>query len=666
VKYKPVLPWRWLQQNEYLQPQTEPAVSDFYFQPTGKILSTTNLSHLMPVTGAGGAASSRNEKYMQELGLTKIEIPSYESFAAELKSHQDFGAYIRSVAADVPTRRAVTHLVRGEEEGEILTYEALDRVARSLGALFQAKRAQGERAILLFDAGVNPIAAFLGCLYARVIAVPLPAPLSGKVDRYLARLESVLKDAGVKFVLTTTDIVQRLQGLVSAMPAFSDVEWITIDTLKDRSDEWEEEAIQETDIALLQYTSGSTSVPKGVMISHGNLLKICEYNGELLEFPTKGICTVCWMPYFHDAGLIEGLLIPLYHGLSVHIMSALDFVQNPVRWLKAIHRYRASHSCGPNFAYELCVRKTTPKEREALDLSCWKRANVSAEPISSGTIQRFLDTFASCGFKPEAIAPAWGLAEATLAVTATAGATFHVLNAADLEQNHAVYSTGRGPARTMVGCGKVLKGLWNINVRIVDPVTCKACPDGTVGEAWVSGEVIAQGYWNRPVETKETFKAQISGEGGDYFLRTGDLGFMAGDEFVFTGRRKDLIIVEGRNHYPQDIEKTVEKSHPALRPGCSIAFSLEDDGQVQVIVVAELNKEFRLDEDLVRQVDPRVPVSQKDIVKAVRRDVAEEHQIRVHQLALIPTACIPKTTSGKLQRSACKEKFLKGTFALQR
>jgi acyl-CoA synthetase (AMP-forming)/AMP-acid ligase II len=602
---------------------------------------------------------------MQEFGLQTIEIPSYRTFAAELKSHQDFGAYIRSIAEEVPSRRAVTHLVRGEEEGAVFTYAELDRVARSLGALFQAKEAQGERAIMLFDAGVEAIGAFLGCVYARVIAVPLPAPLSGKVDRYLARVESVLRDAGVRFVLTTTTIMQRLQSLASTIPAFRNIEWITMDTLVDRVDDWHEEPIEPGDIAFLQYTSGSTSAPKGVMISHGNLLKVCEYNGELLEFPTKGTSTVCWMPYFHDAGLIEGLLIPLYHGLSVHVMSALDFVQNPVRWLKAIHRYRASHSCGPNFAYELCVRKTTPKDRETLDLSCWKRASVSAEPISSGTIERFLEAFAPCGFKHEAMAPAWGLAEATLAVTATSGATFHKLSAADLEQNRAIYSKGDGPSRTMVGCGQALKGLWNINVRIVNPQTFKACSDGTVGEAWVSGEVIAQGYWNRPVETAETFKAQIKGENGEYFLRTGDLGFMAGEEFVFTGRRKDLIIAEGRNHYPQDIEKTVEKSHPALRPGCSIAFSIEDDGQVQVNVVAELHKEFRLERDAVRENDPRVPASEKDIAKAVRREVAEEHQIRVHNVILIPTGSISKTTSGKLQRSACKEKFLERSFAPQ-
>ena len=597
---------------------------------------------------------------MQEFALETSELLTEIS---ELTNLQDFGAYMRSVMAKVPLRTAVTHLVRGEEEEASITYAELDRVARSLGALFQSKGAQGERAIMLFDAGLGPIQAFLGCVYARVIAVPLPAPLSGKVERYLARVETVVKDADVKFVLTTTQFLQQLKRMASGIPAFQDIEWIAIDTLPDMAVEWQPEPIRETDIAYLQYTSGSTSVPKGVMISHRNLIKICEYDGELLEYSSKGTCSVCWMPYFHDYGLIEGLLIPLFNGLTVYTMSPLDFVQNPVRWLNAINRYRASHSAGPNFAYELCVKKTTPEQRSAVDLSCWIRAGIAAEPINSGTVERFLKTFESHGFRPETWSPSWGLAEATLVVTATTGATFHVLNAADLEQNRIVHSKGNGAARTMVGCGKILKGPWNVNVRIVDPETRKPSPAGTVGEVWVSGDLIAQGYWKRPAETETTFRAQIRGKENEYFLRTGDVGFMsADDELVFTGRRKDLIIVEGKNHYPQDIEKTVETTQPAVRPGNSIAFSLEEDGQVQIIVVAELNKEYRLADIAARPEDKRIPVSHKEIEKAIRREVAEEHQVRVHQVVLIPSGTIPKTTSGKLQRSGCRQKFLAGTL----
>jgi acyl-CoA synthetase (AMP-forming)/AMP-acid ligase II len=575
---------------------------------------------------------------------------------------QDLGAHLRSVAELKPSRRAVTHLVRGEEEGASLTFAGLDRKARSLGALFQARDAQGERAIMLFEAGVEPIAAFFGCLYSRVVAVPLPAPTPGKVDRYLTRIEKVVTDADVKFVLTTAQIMSQVHELASKIPTFKQLEWIAVDTLPDRSAEWEESLIHECDLAYLQYTSGSTSDPKGVMISHGNLLKVCEYDSALLEVPAKGTGTVCWMPYFHDAGLIEGLLVPLYNGLPVYVMSPVDFVTHPLRWLNAISRYRASHSAAPNFAFELCTKKTTPEERAALDLSCWRRASISAEPINSGTVERFLNAFAPAGFSPDAMCPAWGLAEATLAVTAISGYRPHVLKAEALEQDRVVYSTGDGPVRTMVGCGKVTKGPWKVDVRIVNPETCEPCSEGIVGEVWVTGDLIAQGYWNRPVETETIFKAQILGGNGDFYMRTGDLGFMADDEFVFTGRRKDLIIVEGRNHYPQDIEKTAEKSHPGLRPGCCIAFSLEEDGKTQVIVVAELNKQYRLEDDTAPAGDSLTPVSRKEIEKVVRREVTEEHQIRVDQVVLIPTGTIPKTTSGKLQRSGCRQRFVAGAL----
>jgi len=585
-----------------------------------------------------------------------------QQFVTERSAYQNLGAHIRTIVEETPTLRAITHLVRGEEEGTSLSYGQLDRIARSLGALFQAREAQGERALMLFNAGVESVAAFLGCLYSRVIAVPLPAPLNGPIHRYLPRVEAVVKNAEVKFVLTTSDILQRLQELACKTPAFANVEWIAMDKLPELSADWLEEEVLETDVAYLQYTSGSTSIPKGVMVSHNNLLKICQYDGALLDFSKRDGCAVCWMPYFHDYGLIEGLLVPIFYGLPVYIMSPLDFVANPVRWLNAIHRYRATNSSGPNFAFELCVRKTTPAQRQALDLRCWRTASCAAEPINSRTVARFLSTFTPCGFRPEAFYPTWGLAEATLLVTGRSGATFHWLNARELEQNRIEYSFSGGPARTMVGCGKVLKE-FDVDVQIVDPETRVRLPEGAIGEVWVRGELVAQGYWNRPEETAATFRAEITGGNGDYFLRTGDLGFMAGDEFVFMGRRKDIIIVEGKNHYPQDIEKTVEASHAALRPGCSIAFSVDTDEETRVVVVAELNKEYRIAAGS-ESASSGGCVSRREIEKAIRRDVAEEHQIRVSDIVLIATNTIPKTSSGKLQRSTCRQSFLSGSLAL--
>lgn len=589
-----------------------------------------------------------------------MQQPALQNAAAT--GQQDLGAHFRSVVAETPGQRAVVHLVRGEEEGAVQTYAELDRTARSLAAFFQAKGAQGERAIMLFEGGVEPIGAFLGCLYARVIAVPLPAPVSSKIDRYLPRVEKVVKDAGAQFVLTTTNIIQQLRDMASKIPAFQEIEWVAMDRLPDMAEEWREESIQESDLAYLQYTSGSTADPKGVMISHGNLLRICEYDSALLNVKPRDGAALCWMPYFHDYGLIEGLLVPLYNGLPVYIMTPIDFVAHPPRWLNAIHRYRVTNSSGPNFAFELCVRKTTPEQRAELDLSCWRTASCAAEPISSGTVERFLKTFVPCGFRPEAFYPSWGLAEATLLVTGRPGATFHRLTAAELERDRIVYAS-EGPTRTMVGCGRVLKETLNVDVQIVDPETHERSPQACVGEVWVSGDLVAQGYWRRPEETASIFRAQIKGGDGTCFLRTGDLGFVAGDELVFTGRRKDLIIIEGRNHYPQDIEKTAEASHPALRPGCSIAFSLELDTDVQVILVAELNKEYRISEDRSEIETNEYRVSRKTIEKFIRRRVAEDHQIRIHEVVFIVSQTIPKTSSGKLQRSACRQRFLSGSLA---
>lgn len=582
---------------------------------------------------------------------------------AQTETYRDLGAHIRTIVAGAPTRRALTHLVKGEHPGATLTYAALDRAARSVAALLQARKAQGERALMLFNAGIDSVTAFLGCLYARVVAVPLPAPFSGRVHRYLPRVEAVVKDANVRFVMTTSDILRQLQELAAKIPAFREVEWIAMDSLPDRSEEWKREAIQDSDLCYLQYTSGSTSTPKGVMISHGNLMRICEYDSRLLDLSPGEHCAICWMPYFHDYGLIEGVLVPLFNGYQVYIMSPLDFVQNPIRWLNAINRYRATVSSGPNFAFELCVRKSTPQQRAVLDLSCWRTASCAAEPINSGTVKRFLDSFVPCGFHPEAFYPAWGLAEATLLVTGKSGAVFYDLDAAKLEQDRIRVANGSGPFRTMTGCGIPLSHLFDVDVRIVNPETFLPSAPEEVGEIWVGGGLVAQGYWNRPEETAAIFHAQIHGVTGKKFMRTGDLGFIAGDELVFTGRRKDLIIVEGRNHYPQDIEKTAEASHPALRPGCSIAFSLEQDGEVRVVLVAELNKEYGIEGTSGTGEAQRI-VSRREVEAAIRMEVSEDHQIRVHHIELVQPNTIPKTSSGKLQRSACRQKFLSGDLQL--
>ena len=575
--------------------------------------------------------------------------------------HSDLLSLFRSIASALPENLAVTHLVRGEEPGTSLTFAELDQRARSLAAHFQRLRGQGERAIMLVENGVESVYAFLGCVYGRVIAVPMPAPMVGKVERYLPRVRNVIRDGGIRFVLTTALLAHKLRDVADRMEGLDCLEWLIVDELPDFSQRWVQEAVQGSDLVYLQYTSGSTSAPKGVMVTHRNLTKLIEYNGTMLEYNTAGTQAVCWMPYFHDYGLIEGLLVPLAYGMPVYIMTPLDFAQDPMRWLNAIHRYRASHSAGPNFAFDLCARKSTPQQRSRLDLSCLHRASCAAEPIRSSSMKRFIEAYAPHGFAPTALAPAWGLAEATLLVTlAEGGVKYYELDAAQLEHHRVKPSAPQARSRMLVGCGQVGLGPWEIEVQIVNSDTLEVVPSGEVGEIWVGGDLVTKGYWNRPAETENIFHAQIRGIADKYYLRSGDLGFMDGPELVFTGRRKDLIIVEGRNHYPQDIEKTAEKSHRALRPGCSIAFSVDSEGPVQVVLVCELNSGYCLRAQTTASSD--IQVARTDLEAAIRREVSEDHQIRVHEIVVIPTNTIPKTSSGKLQRSGCKASYLDGSL----
>ncbi len=578
--------------------------------------------------------------------------------------HKDLITRVRSLAHAIPDRTAITYLDRGEEAGGSLTFAEVDRRARSLAAYFQHRRAQGARAIMLFDAGIELVYAFMGCLYGRVIAVPMPAPGSSKLDRYLVRVKNVIVDGEAHFVLTTASIKQRLQTIARAMQGFENVTWVAVDELEDLSNNWVREPVQESDLTYLQYTSGSTSTPKGVMITHRNMMKVIEYNGLVTGCPAFGTKTVCWMPYFHDFGLIDGLLVPLAHGMPVYLMSPHDFVHDPMRWVNAVDRYRASHSSGPNFSFDLVARKSTLEQRRRLDLSCWRRANNTAEPIRPSSIARFLESFAPHGFSPEAMAPCYALAEASLSVTlAGRGVTYLSLDADEFEQHRIKLRTEGGPIKTMVGCGRVWPGPWHVDVRIVNPETFLLTPPNEVGEVWVSGDLVAKGYWNRPVETEEKFHAQIKDLPGVRYLRTGDLGFIHGDELVITGRRKDLIIVEGRNHYPQDIELTVEKSLPCLRPGCSIAFSVETEDEVRVVFVCELAAGYYLAEEGPEGAAATgVAVSRKELERTIRREVAEEHQLRIHDIVFLVAGLLPKTTSGKVERSGCKLKYMDGVL----
>ncbi len=554
-------------------------------------------------------------------------------------------------AAQQPHHQGFAFLSDGERAEVTMSYGELDRQARMIGALLQDAGLSGKRVLLLYPPGLDYIAAFFGCLYAGAVAVPAYPPHPSRLDRTMPRLRAIAQDSQASAVLTTEAIVLMSKVLLLRYPDFRALRWLATDKLKPRlAEAWREPAIAADTLAFLQYTSGSTSTPKGVMLTHQNLLHNLSLIHSCFGHTTESRGLI-WLPPYHDMGLIGGILQPLYGGFPVTLMSPVDFLQRPLRWLQAISHSRATTSGGPNFAYDLCVRKISAEQRASLDLSSWQVAFNGAEPIRAETMARFAETFAPCGFRPEAFLPCYGLAEATLIVTGNerqAAPTVRFFQSAMLAHNHALPQDTDTPAtHTLIGCGATLA---NQTLLIVDPDTQRPCAADQVGEIWLAGPSVAQGYWNRPEETARSFQAVP--QGGSHpgpFLRTGDLGFLHGGELFITGRLKDLIIIRGRNYYPQDIELTVERSHTALRPGCSAAFAVEVDATEQLVVVCEVDRQQR-----------KPDIDQ--IAAAVRKAVAEEHQLHIHALLLLKTGSIPKTSSGKIQRHACRQGYLNNTL----
>jgi acyl-CoA synthetase (AMP-forming)/AMP-acid ligase II len=592
---------------------------------------------------------------------------------------------LRWRAFEQPEHRIYTYLVDGETEGGNLTYEALDSQARAIGALLQSYRASGERALLLYPAGLEFISAFFGCLYAGVTAVPLPPPNTAQPQRALSRFRAIANDAQPTVVLTTSSIFAKIEGLFTQAPGLRTLRWIATDKIVGGvADEWSDPAATTETLALIQYTSGSTAIPRGVMVSHGNLLENSAHISRAFEITSDDV-SVTWLPVFHDMGLTNGIIQPMFGGRSCILMPPQSFLQRPVRWLEAISKYKATISGGPNFAYELCARKITEEQRIALDLSSWRLAYDGAEPVRADTLKRFAAAFASCGFRPNFFYPCYGLAEATLIVSGGLvkdEPILRTIQVSELEHNHnGVVGTPdrRVNLRTLVGCGHAVA---DTKIVIVNPVSLTACAPDEVGEIWVSAPSVAQGYWNRPEETEIAFRAYLTDTGEGPFLRTGDLGFLGDGELFVTGRLKDLIIIGGRNLYPQEIELTVQQSHPAVRPACCAAFSVEVADEERLIVAAEVEPRYESNGHTANgngngngnghgngngtsrpHHNGRLPLDVDALVRAIRRAVAEEHDVRVHAVLLLRAGSIPKTSSGKLQRSACQAGFLDGTLA---
>ena len=557
---------------------------------------------------------------------------------------------LRARAEAQPADRAYTFLDNGEDEGDAITWGALDRRARAIGAVIAARVPAGSRVLILCPPSLGFVPAFFGVLYAGCVAVPAYPPSASRADRAVARLRGMLDDAGIEVVVAPAALRARAAKLEALLPALARLAWIDLDGIADDiAETWRDPRANADALALLQYTSGSTASPRGVMVTHGNLLDNLARSASIAGHDAESL-SISWLPVNHDMGLIDGVLQPAFSGYPAYLMSPAAFLQRPARWLQAISRYRATHSGGPNFAFDLCTRRIGEDERGALDLSSWRIAFNGSEPVRRATLEEFQRAFGQCGFRWTAFRPAYGLAESTLLVTSTRSGeapAFVSVDPASLARG-GVRTSRDADAHHLVASGSTFAGA---RVIIVDPVTLGICGDDAVGEIWVAGESVAAGYWNREDETAATFGAFTSDSGEGPFLRTGDLGFMRDGRLFVTGRIKDVLIVRGMKHYPHDIESTAEQAHEAIRQGCCAAFSIETGGEERIALVAEVETR-QAGTGAAHEIAPAIP--------AVRRAVADSHQIALSAVVLVNAGTLPKTTSGKLQRYLCRDAFRGG------
>jgi acyl-CoA synthetase (AMP-forming)/AMP-acid ligase II len=539
------------------------------------------------------------------------------------------------------SKDALIFLGDGANETDRLSYGALERRSRAVSAAVAAAGLGASPVLLVYPPGLEFAVALIGCFRAGAIAVPTPYLVP---NRAWERIAAIARDVRPKAVLTLSALVEQRDRLVLP-PELSTAAWIATDTIGEDNGAALPSPGAEA-IALVQYSSGSTGAPKGVVISHANLV----HNQEMLKrvFAHRSDSVgITWVPTYHDMGLIGGLLQTLYCGASSILLPPLHVLQRPWLWLQAISRYRGTTSMGPTFAYEFCTRRIAADRRTPLDLASWEVAICGAEPVRAGVLSDFADTFAPVGFSPAAFVPAYGLAEATLMTTAMhkgGGVRVYDADATLLERNE-VAPHKEGRMKRLVSCGEAHLGQ---EIRIVDPVSRRVLGDSRVGEIWLAGGSVGKGYWNRPDETEATFHAVLADGSGTRYLRTGDLGFLAEDGLFVTGRLKEILIIRGVNYYPQDIEQAVCAGHPSLVTAEACAFGVEDDGQDGVVVVVEPARTE------ARHVEPHA------CVDAAVANLSRSFGLRLHDFVLVRPGGLPRTTSGKLQRGLCRALYLAG------
>ncbi|MEU5882789.1 fatty acyl-AMP ligase [Spirillospora sp. NPDC047279] len=532
-----------------------------------------------------------------------------------------------------------------------MTWGELDRRARAVAATIRRTVEPGERVAILAPQNLNYVVALLGAMYARVIGVPLFSPdLPGHAERLLA----VARDSGPTGVLTTNEALPHVTAFFEQHPDLRPRETILVDEVEDGL-EWTPEPIDPDDIAYLQYTSGSTRTPAGVIVTHGNLAVNAEQCWGTFDGVPRRSSGATWLPLFHDMGLVTAVGLPLAYASPAHLMDPVAFIMRPARWLELLSQLEEGFTCSPNFAYEYLTAQVTAEEKAKIDLSGVQVFMNGAEPIRPHTLEGFLEAFRECGLRPEVQVPAYGLAEATVYVASSSRYEPPVLTSFDRDKLSAgeavVVPADAERAAVHVGCGQP----YGQEVLVVDPRTGVANRDGLVGEIWIHGPNVTAGYWGRPEATAETFGARLAepveGVPDGPWLRTGDLGVMHDGQLYVTGRIKDLVIVDGRNHYPQDIEYTAYTADEAIRNEYVAAFSVDTGEGEALVVVAERNR--------------RVPIRRLDIEaveRAVRAAVKNGHDVRVHDFVLIETGTLPRTTSAKIARAACRKAYLDGTL----
>lgn len=546
-----------------------------------------------------------------------------------------------------PDHEAFIYLRDGQAE-EVFTYAQFDRRARAVAAHIQQLGLAGERVLLAYPPGLDFIIGYFGCLYAGSVAVPMYLPHRRTLDRFHA----IANDAEARLVLSTAHALTQHQAMTEQRNGrkgiASPIPWLATDEIAEElAEQWKGPVIVPETLAMLQYTSGSTSQPKGVMISHGNLIQNIRDIFQAFEMEPEREAGVFWLPAYHDMGLVGGILEPIFAGVTSVLMAPAAFLQQPIAWLSAISKYRATITGAPNFAFELCARKITDEQRATLDLSCLSLVFVGAEPIQPETLERFAATFAPCGFKATAFYPCYGMAEATLMVSGAkrgSGPTIRAFDDTTLLKNLIEpVRIDAANARRLASCGTPI---GDLRVRIVDSQTEAEVAPNRVGEIWVAGGSIGQGYWHKPDQTRQSFNAYFSDTGEGPFLRTGDMGFVHEGQLYVIGRQDDVLIVRGMNHHPQDLENAARMSHPLLEAGFGAAFAVDDERGQRLVLVHEVTRNG--DSDYTRALN------------AVREAVLAEHGLALHTIALVRGGTIPRTSSGKVQRRACQTAYQAG------